>query len=161
MAKHVLNSAADELDFFLIGISCLEDQYRLVNMINDVLGTDLTLSNYIPLNLKSGKIFNFSLYSYTDNELGIQYEMIPNSSNFEEPNLSRGEEGSLFSSVDIDESVKLIKELPKTDYFLILKGEDLHMNQYKIIDRLKAVQAFVQIQQIEPDDLPSRRNLIF
>jgi hypothetical protein len=84
LAKHVLNIAAEELDFFLIGIACPEDQYRTISMINETLGTDLTLSNYIPFNLRSGKIFNFSLYSYTDNELGIQYEVVPNSSNFED-----------------------------------------------------------------------------
>ena len=133
----------------------------MISLINDALGTDLILSNFIPYNLKSGKAFTFSLYSYSDEELGIHYDVIPNTSNFEEPNINQGASGSLFSDVDVDESVKLIRELPKTDYFLILKGEDLHMHQFKILDKLKTIEPIIQLQQIQAADLPSRRNLIF
>jgi hypothetical protein len=161
LAKHVLNSAGDELDFFLLGIVCQEDQYRMTGLINDVLGIDLVLSSFIPYHVRSGKGFTFSLYSFFDEELGILYNLVPNTSNFEQPNVNVGEAGSLFSNLDVDESVKLIKELPKTDYFLLLKGEDLHMHQFKVMERLKTVEVIVQLQPIQPADLPSRRNLIF
>jgi len=161
LAKHILNSAGDELDFFLVGIVCPEDQYRMISLINDALGTDLLLTTFIPFDMKMGQAFTFSLFSYTDEELGIHYDVIPNNSNFEEPNINQGSAPNLFSDVGVDESVKLIKELPKTDYFLILKGEDLHMHQFRILDRLKTIGAIVQLQPIQAADLPSRRNLIF
>ena len=161
MAKYILNSNEEDLDFVLIGISCPEDQYTVAGIIDDALKTKLFLSDYIPFNLKEGRIFKFSLYRYPDEELGLEYFFIPNSSNFEEPNINAPDKNDLFSGVDVDESVKLIKELPKTDYFLLLKGEDLHNYQYKIIDKLKNHPGIVQIQAIEPTDLPSRRNLIF
>ena len=63
--------------------------------------------------------------------------------------------------MDVDESVKLIKELPKTDYFIILKGEDLHNYQFKIVDKLKTIQEILQVQIIEANELVSKRNLIF
>ena len=161
MAKYILNSNEEDLDFVLIGISCPEDQYTVAGIIDDALKTKLFLSDYIPFNLKEGRIFKFSLYRYPDEELGLEYFFIPNSSNCEEPNINAPDKNDLFSGVDVDESVKLIKELPKTDYFLLLKGEDLHNYQYKIIDKLKNHPGIVQIQAIEPTDLPSRRNLIF
>jgi hypothetical protein len=161
LVKHVLHSAADELDFFLLGIRSAEDQYRIASLINDALGIDLSLNSFIPFNLKSGKSFNFSLFGYIDEELGIQYNLIPNSSNFGQPGVGAPANGTLFSEGDIDESVKLIKELPKTDYFLILKGEDLHLHRFKVTDLLKNVTAILQVQPIEAAELPSRRNLIF
>ena len=161
MAKHVLNSAANELDFSLLGIMSPEDQYRIIALVNDALGIDLALSSFIPFNLKDGKSFTFSLYEYFDEELGIQYNLIPNSSNFDEPRARLGTTGSLFSELDVDESVKLIKELPRTDYFLLLKGEDLHLHRFKITELLKNISAIRQVQPIEPAELPSRRNLIF
>lgn len=160
MAKYVLNSP-DEPDFALVGIVCQDNQYETLSAINDVLGIHLTLNDYIPFNLKDGKLFKFSLYHFQDEELGIEYYMVPNSSNFEEPGNSGTSDKGLFAGIDVDETVRLIRELPKTDYFLILKGEDIHNFQFRIMDLLKTVPEFIQVQSIEAADLPSRRNLIF
>jgi hypothetical protein len=143
LAKHVLNTSQDDLDFALIGIACAENQYVMLSRVNDALKTNLQLSDYIPYNL------------------GLEYFLIPNTSNFEEPNINTPHADDLFKGLDVDESVKLVKELPKTDYFLILKGEDIHHYQFKVMDKLKTITEIIQLQTIEPADLPSRRNLIF
>lgn len=167
MAKHVLQNSDDEIDFVLIGLSTSENQYVLVSLIDRNLNINLRLSDHVPFALKDSKLFHFSLYHFLDEEIGLEYFFISNSSNFEVPIAigtnpnSAGSEGDLFSGIEVDESVKLIKELPKTDYFLILKGEDLHNYQFKIIQKLKTLPEIIQIQAIEPIDLPSRRNLIF
>jgi hypothetical protein len=161
VAKHILNSNDEDFDFVLIGITCPENQYQVLSLVNDALKTNLFLSDYIPFNLKDGKLFRFSLYRFTDEEIGLEYFFIPNTSNFDEPNINNPVVNDLFAEINVDESVKLIKELPKTDYFLILKGEDLHRHQFKIIERLKTIGEIVQIQSIEPRELPSKRNLIF
>lgn len=160
MAKHVLNSAADETDFALIGIVCPLDQYTLVSLLDESLKTSFFLSDNVPFNLKDNKLFKFSLFRFADEELGLEYYFIPNTSNFSEP-VTGAPGNDLFSGIEVEESVKLIKELPKTDYFLLLKGEDIHNYQFKVLDRLKAVPEIVQVQAIEPEGLPSRRNLIF
>jgi hypothetical protein len=54
-----------------------------------------------------------------------------------------------------------VKELPQTDYFIIVKGEDLHYYQFKITEKLKTLSEVLQVQTIEAIDLPSKRNLIF
>lgn len=161
MAKHFLHTNEEDFDFVLIGITSLENQYQALSLINDCLQINLCLDDYIPFSLKEGKIFRFSLFQFADDELGLHYYFIPNTSNFEEPNLNASEKNDLFAGFEIDESVKLIKELPKTDYFLILKGEDLHNYQYKIIEKLKTISEIIQLQTIETSDLPSKRNLIF
>jgi hypothetical protein len=97
-------------------------------------------------------------------EFGLEYFLISNASNFEQPNGSlQADSGTddLFGGMEVEESVRLIKELPKTDYFIILKGEDLHLFRFKIMERLKAVDSILQVQNIEARDLPSRMNLVF
>lgn len=160
MAKHVLNSSEDDIDFVLIGITSLEDQYVVAASINTTLKLQLYLADYIPFHLKEGRVFKFSLYRFLDEDLGLEYFFIPNSSNFEQPQTSTAESG-LFAGVDVDERVRLIKELPKTDYFLLLKGEDLHNYQFKIIEKLKQSSEIMNVHAVEIEDLPSRRNLIF
>ncbi len=161
MAKHILNTTEDDFDFVLTGIICSENQYYLAGKISDVLGINLFLSDYIPFNLKNGNLFKFSLYRFVDEELNLEYFFIPNNSNFEELNLNVASQDDLFAGQEVEESVKLIKELPKTNYFLILKGENLHAFQYKILDRLKTIPEIIQLQDLEPNDLVSKRNLIF
>jgi hypothetical protein len=161
LAKYILNTQEDDLDFVLLGITSPENQYQISSLINDYLKINLRLEDYVPFSLKEGKVFKFSLFQYLDEDLGLEYFFIPNTSNFEEPNVNTYAANDLFSGMDVDESVRLIKELPKTQYFLILKGEDLHQYQYKIIDTLKTIPEIIQIQSIEAKDLPSKRNLIF
>ncbi len=161
MVKHILNTSNEDFDFVLIGITSPENQYFLAGKIDDTLGISLFLSDYIPFSLKDGRLFKFSLFRFVDSELSLEYFFIPNTSNFEEPHVNSAVKDDLFAGFEVDESVKLIKELPKTDYFLILKGENLHTFQYKIIDAIKSIPEIVQIQSIEPNDLASKRNLIF
>jgi hypothetical protein len=164
LAKHVLHSSSDDLDFVLIGLMSPENQYSIITSVNEALGIDLQLSDHVPFNLKGGKLFYFSLYRYLSEEFGLEYFLISNASNFEQPNGSLqadSETGDLFGGIEVEESVRLIKELPKTDYFIILKGEDLHLFRFKIMERLKAVQSILQVQSIEARDLPSRMNLMF
>ena len=161
MAKHFLNSNKDDLEFVLFGLQSTENQYALISAINRALGTEFILSDNIPYNLKDGKLFYFSLFRFVSEEFGLEYFLIPNNSNLDTAQINEvGGEG-LFADLNMDENIKLIKELPKTDYFIILKGEDLHLFQFKIIDRLKTIKEIIQIQNIEPNDLPSKMNLVF
>ncbi len=164
MAKHFLNNNRDDLDFVLIGLMSSENQYSIVSSVNKALGTEFALSDNIPFNLKDGKLFNFSLFRYVSEEFGLEYFLIPNNSNFEEARFdaSNGDiVADLFAEFKVEESTKLIKELPKTDYFIILKGEDLHLFQFKIVEQLKTIKDILQVQSIEPRDLPSKMNLVF
>jgi hypothetical protein len=160
LAKHFLDTH-DDFDFALLGIVCQENQYVMFSVINDVLKIDLRLSDYVPFNLKDGKLFKFSLYHFVDEELGLEYFLVPNTSNFAEPNINAASSNDLFNDVDVDERAKLVKELPKTDYFLILKGEDIHHYQFKVMEKLKTLSEVIQIQSIVANDLASKRNLIF
>lgn len=161
MAKHFLHTTDEDFDFVLIGITCPENQYRVVSLINDALGLEFYLSDYLPYNLKEGNLFKFSLFRFIDEELRLEYFFVPNVSNNDEPKVNEFDPDDLFAGIGVDERVKLIKELPKTDYFLILKGEELHTFRFKIMECLKTIPEIVQLQAIEPNDLASKRNLIF
>lgn len=161
MAKHALHNASDELDFSLLGISCADDQYRVTSLVNDALGTDLFLSDYVPMNLRSGKLFSFSLFRYTDENLGLEYYLVPNASNLEQPGTQPAAGNDLFSGQDVDERTLLIKELPRTDYFLLLKGEMQLHYLHIVADRLRKAGVFSGVQEIDAQSLQSRKNLLF
>ena len=161
MAKHVLGSRGDEFDFIVIGITLPDNQYRATSLVNESLGIDLQLSDYVPFNLKSGKFFSFSLFTHVDENLALEYYFIPNASNFEQPGKATPPDGDLFGGLEVDESTRLIKELPKTDYFLLVKGEAQEHHQFRILQLLRDSGAFTQVQVIDPLTLQSRNNLLF
>ncbi len=158
--KHNLLSTDGDFDFVLFGITCLQSTYEVVSKINEHLQIDLCLQSILPYNLKGGKLFNFCLFDYYDEHFNLHYNFIPNASNSEDA-FNSSPSTDLFTEQNIEESVRLIKELPKTDYFLIIKGEELHLSQFKILEKLKQEESFIQLQTIEIDDLPSKRNLVF
>lgn len=163
MAKHVLHTDPEEYNFLLYGISCSDNQYVLANNINHVLKIDLRLENYIDLSHRMGKDFKFSFYSFLDEGLNLEYNLIPNRSNFVANEDSKEESGNLFSmfSENIDESSRLIPELTKTDFLLLIKGDEHYHHSYKILDALKQIQEIITIQEIVPDELSNKSNLIF
>lgn len=161
MAKHILNNSSENFDFVLIGLVTDENQYGIVSKVNEALGIDLVLSDNVPFNLKPGSIFHFSLFRHQNEDLGLEIFLLPNNSNLEIAKAETGATGDLFSETGVEESTKLVKELPKTNYFVIVKGEDLHLFKFKIADKLKNVKEIVQLQMIEVRDLPSRMNLVF
>ncbi len=162
LAKHVLN-IADDFNFLLFGIASSDNQYVLVSNINAVLSTDLRLDSYIDLSHRIGKEFKFSFFTFVDEELNLEYNLIPNRSNFIINENTGKESGDLFSLLteNIDESSRLIPELTKTDYLLLIKGDEYYHHSYKVTEALKKIEGIVQIQEIIPDKLASKSNLIF
>jgi hypothetical protein len=157
MAKHQLGSSGNELDFQLFSISTSMNQYEAVSAVNAALGTDLALEGNVPMNLRDGNMFSFSLFGYTDESLALEYLLVPNASNaVPAPPPGRG----LFESVGVEETTRLVKELPRTDYFLIVKGETHPHLMHRMLECLQAVEGFIAAM-IRVDDLPSRKNLIF
>lgn len=161
MAKYTLSAPEDEIDFSVIGISCAEEQYAAVSIVDELLGTQLQLVDYVSYMLKENKLFMFSLFQYVDEDLGLEYSFIPNLSNFESQANNSTAAADLFGTVQVEERMRLIKELPKTDYFLLLKGEALSHYTMHIAELLRLSADIVQVTTIEAQDLPSRKNLIF
>lgn len=163
MAKHVLHNDPEEFNFLLFGIACSENQYVLASNINSALGIDLQLSNYIDLSHRMGKDFKFSFFDYLDEEFNLEYNLIPNRSNNVPKENTGTKDGDLFSmfNENIDESSRLIPELTKTDYLLLIKGDEHYNFTYKITDALKKIPEIISLQEIIPEKLSNKNNLIF
>jgi hypothetical protein len=162
MAKYSLDKP-DDYNFLLIGIACPENQYVLVNAINSSLNLELRLEEYIDLSHRMGKEFKFSFFSYVDEEFNLEYNLLPNRSNFIAEEKSGTDKNDLFSlfNENIDESSRLIPELTKTDYLLLVKGDEYYHFIHKITEALKTIPEIITVQEIVPEKLSNKSNLIF
>jgi hypothetical protein len=163
MAKHTLNSDPDDFNFLLFGIACSHNQYVLATNINSALGIELQLEDYIDLSHKMGKDFRFSFFTFFDEQFNLEYNLIPNRSNYVAKEGGDKQDNDLFSmfNENVDESSRLIPELTKTDYLLLIKGDEHYNFTYKITDALKLIPEIISLQEIIPDKLSNKNNLIF
>lgn len=163
MAKHTLHSDPEEFNFLLFGIACSDNQYVLASNINGALGIDLQLHDYIDLSHRMGKDFKFSFFNYLDEEFNLEYNLIPNKSNNVAKEGGDVNTDDLFSAFNenIDESSRLIPELTKTDFLLLIKGDEHYNFTYKITDALKKIPEIISLQEIIPEKLSNKNNLIF
>lgn len=162
MAKpHILNINNNDFDFVLLGISIIKDQYETAVALNEALNLKLELQHHFQLSLKSHHMFRFSMFRYFDEIFGIEYLLIPNASNFEEPKPQVGKSEDLFPVIEVEERSLLVKELPRTDYFLILKGEDVNLHSHKIVQYIRKIPELITVQLLDVLELPSRNNLVF
>lgn len=162
MAKYTLEKT-DDFSFLLLGIISPENQYVLVNAINSALNIDLRLEDYIDLSHRMGKDFKFSFYCFTDEEFNLEYNLLPNRSNYSAKEKRDTDSGDLFSlfNEDVDESSRLIPELTKTDYLLLVKGDEYYHFIHKITEVLKKIPEIITVQEVIPEKLSSKSNLIF
>lgn len=129
-----------EFDFFLIGISCHEKDYRLCWNINQTLQIDLVKIESLEIYNAKEKTRNyFSLFAYEDEENQRTVYLISN----------RGNQGLLIS------------EQKKTDFFLLIKGALLHTDKENFLQELKKISLILTSFEIDPGKLKSRKNLIF
>lgn len=162
MAKYILHNDSNVFDFVLIGVATSENQYVIVNHINQALKINLSLEQNLKTTSKDGHLFEFSIFNFIDEELGLEYYLVPNRSNFK-PQNELGANFDLFSESKqvIEQSALLIGELPHTNYFVILKGDSAIHEQYNVFKLLKEIEVIDQVHEVIPEKLPSKNNLIF
>jgi len=131
--KRTLKLKVDhDFRFRLIGISCHENDYRLVWAINNLLGmqfvrTGNLLMHHAKLNLD----LEFSLYSYQDDDRYLTYHLISN----------RCPDGFLFP------------EIKNLDFLIQITGELTDGEQKSVIKNLKSVEIISAAFLLHPGEI--------
>ena len=121
--KKIILDSDLEYDFYLLGLSSYEKDYRIVWEINKERNFHFhKIDDHIVYHRKSGIDQHFSAFLYDDEQRGIQYKIIRNHS----------------------ETGPLLEEHKNIDYVLIIRGEidEEEIRQHKsALATLSAVQA--------------------
>ena len=139
MAKLVLDIEYD-YDFFLIGISCHEKDYRLSWALNNSLNLELAKTNDLQIDAKKHKEpLTYSMSAYDNEQQYRQYYLISNR--------------CLIGA--------LVPEQKQADFFLMIKGTLLREDKTTIIKRIKETPTVLTAFEIDPNKLKSKENLLF
>lgn len=134
--KHKLTFQLD-FNFFLLGISSSENDYRLSWEINKKLKISLRKStDHV---IKREEIEQaFSVYTFSDEEVYLQYFLIANKS----------------------ENGYLIEELRNMDYFLQIHGDITDKQQEQIISYARNIKGITGVFNLDINTMKSKNKLI-
>jgi len=157
-------NSENDFDFDVFSITSNESIYRIVFEINSALNIDLQLNDLLDYTHKEGQDFYFPVYTYLHEELNIEFNLLPNQTSFQ-PQYAREQQqaGDLFGG-DIEHTTKLLPELEKTDYFMLIKGDNRLTYNHTIFKTIRSIQSFQLVEEIVLDRLKDKKakgNLLF
>jgi hypothetical protein len=130
----------DDFQFFLVGISSHENDYRLSWAINTHLKMALKRSENLQIhNPRIEQDQEFSIYQFTDPEMVLHYYLIAN----------RCDNGFL------------LEEMKNIDYVLKISGDADKNFPGQLVNKLKKIDIITTAFEINPSELKSRKKLLF
>jgi hypothetical protein len=165
LATHSLDITFEEhFDFDLFSISCLESIYRVVYEINQTLNIDLQIVDLLEYEHKDKIDFYFPLYSFTDETINIELNLLPNKTSFQ-PSTKHPPTTALdLFSDEVEKTIVLIPELENSNYFFLIKGHNRHLYNHHLLQSVQSISLFTAVTEIYLDDLKNKKsksNLLF
>lgn len=151
----------DEIDYDLIAIHSVLEDYRLAYFINQRLPILLNKSKEeIEIHTQDGVAF-FSKFTFSDFQNDIHWTLIPNKNEIIVKKKSIGQNLFLNTNVEIATKIYLLSELKKVDYFLKIENNtgDIDINQ--ILKSIQSIDRIVAVYIVNPENIKSKNNLIF
>lgn len=151
----------DEIDYDLIAIHSVLEDFRLAYFINQKLPIVLSKSKEdIGVTIKEGEAF-FSKYAFDDAKNGIDWYLLPNKNEVIVKKRSVGQNLFLDTAVEIATKVYLLPELKKVDYFLKIKNNKGTFDLNQIIKQINSIERIASVYAVIPEKIKSKNNLIF
>lgn len=165
MKTHNLDYNAEEhFDFDIFSISSTESIYKVIHELNHSLDIDLELNDLLDFTHNEGNDFYFPLYSFSHQDLNIEFSLLPNQTSFQPyKNIVKSKELDLFDG-DIEQTTKLLPEVENADYFLIIKGDNRYLYNHTVFEAIKSNPFFIIVREIFIEDLKDKKskgNLLF
>ncbi len=155
--------AEEHFDFDLFSITCNESVYRVIHELNNDLDIDLQLNELLDYTHKEGEDFYFPVYSFQHESLNIEFNLLQNQTSFQPTARHKAQATDLFAG-EVEQTTKLMPELDKTDYLLLVKGENRYLYNHTILETIQKNKHFTAAHELFMEDIKdkkSRTNLLF
>ena len=168
MGRQTLEEIFD-YDFILFSINSVYPDYKICYLINSSLGIQMQKEPPVELQNKTHRgLLQFSMFQYYDEETFLNYELISNRSFNSVSSISKKDKKEI-RQIDLfgqeeeanQEIGFLIPELEKTDFLFIIRTETDPNTILDLESSLKKINEITNLRFIKPDDLDSKKNLIF
>ena len=151
----------DEIDYDLIAIHSVLEDYRLAFFLNQKLPILLKKSKEeIEIHTKEGEAF-FSKFTFSDFLNDVQWSLISNKNEIIVKKKSTSQNLFLNTNVEIANKIYLLSELKKVDYFLKIENNKGNTNINQILKSIHSIDRIAAVYTVDPKKIKSKNNLIF
>ncbi|HWR93804.1 MAG TPA: IPExxxVDY family protein [Flavobacterium sp.] len=150
----------EEVDFDIIAIHSVLEDYRLAYFINQKLPILLSKSkDEVEIINKDGTAF-FNIFEYQDELNNVQWCLIANKN---EVIINKKVNNKIFlnSTQEIESKTYLLPELKKVDYFLKIKNNKGVCDIKQIVKKLNTIERIETVYVVNSEKIKSKNNLIF
>ena len=152
MLKLVIKDEID-LDFSLIAIHSILDDYKLVFWLNKLLPIKLSKSIQ-PMFLKNKNKKDFEFFKYENEDENVFWYLIPNQIKIKKEQTNF----NLFNEI-LEENEYFVSELKKIDY--IIKITDNNINILEFIKKINQINHVSTAVEIDLEKIKHKNHLIF
>jgi hypothetical protein len=160
MAVHklILDDVFDEVDYFLIGIHCTIEDYRVAYLLNKNLGINLVRKKH-DLDFNNSKS-NYAIFGWEDKKHMTTWNLVSNISKRED--IQNSNVKSLFDlQGPITKTFNLVPEYKQVNYLLKVDNEYNQTKERYILNRILSIPQIITAYTIDISQLKSKDNLIF
>ena len=159
MAIHKLNlEDFDQIDYNLIAIHTVQEDYKLAYKINQKLGISLFKNDKeIQVDIENNTAL-FSRFTFDDQENRMIWDLIQNKNKIELPVLKKTID--LFENKSFYRKISLVSELKNVDFLLKIEF-DSQIKIKNIINKLNKIDSISTVYEVNVQEMKSKNNLIF
>lgn len=159
MAIHKLNlEDFDQIDYNLIAIHTVQEDYKLAYKINQKLGISLFKNDKeIQVDIENNTAL-FSRFTYDDQENRMIWDLIQNKNKIELPVLKKTID--LFENKSFYRKISLVSELKNVDFLLKIEF-DSQIKIKNILNKLNKIDSISTVYEVNVHEIKSKNNLIF
>ncbi len=129
-----------DYNFYLIGISCADEDYKLSWEISQILKTSFVKTDNLEINdPRFSEYLTFSVFTNIDKSEYGDIKLVSN----------KGKEGFL------------VEELKNIDFFLIVNDDEDTNSLKEFVVKLKQSDIITAVFKLEPEKLKSKEKLLF
>ena len=151
----------DEIDYDLIAIHSVLEDYRLAFFLNQKLPILLKKSKEeIEIHTTDGDAF-FAKFTFSDFLNDVHWSLIPNKNEIIVKKKSTGQNLFLNTHVEIATKIYLLSELKKVDYFLKIENNHGNLDISHVLKSIQSIDRIAAVYTVDPEKIKSKNNLIF
>jgi hypothetical protein len=159
MAIHKLNlEDFDQIDYNLIAIHTVQEDYKLAYKINQKLGISLFKNDKeIQVDIENNTAL-FSRFTFDDHENRMIWDLIQNKNKIELTVLKKTID--LFENKSFYRKISLVSELKNVDFLLKIEF-DSQIKIKNILNKLNKIDSISTVYEVNVQEIKSKNNLIF
>lgn len=159
MAIHKLNlEDFDQIDYNLIAIHTVQEDYKLAYKINQKLGISLFKNDKeIQVDIENNTAL-FSRFTFDDQENRMIWDLIQNKNKIELPVFKKTID--LFENKNFYRKISLVSELKNVDFLLKIEF-DSQIKIKNILNKLNKIDSISTVYEVNVQEMKSKNNLIF